>query len=297
MVLTNSERNTRYNVRTGQEVNAATEINLYIDVLFLVNFIMDLFILSIVRRGMKYPMIRWRIILGSALGAVWAVIVTAFPIFPQIVEMIMTYFVISILMVITAFNLKKPKEIGKAVSALYLSALVIGGIMSALYQHTKAGYYIEQILRGNGQGAIPFYRLIFLAAGTYFGIRALLRWILPMMKEKSNFYEVTMHYKGKEKKVTALLDTGNRLYEPVSRKPVHVVTYEAVKELCESVSEVIYIPFGSVGKTSGMMPGIFLDEMEIRQGDVVKVIKKPLIAVCKKTLSGKGEYQMLLHEE
>lgn len=297
MVLTNSERNTRYNVRTGWEVNAATEINLYIDVLFLVNFIMDLFILSIVRRGMKYPMIRWRIILGSALGAVWAVTVTAFPVFPQIVEMIMTYFVISILMVTTAFNLKKPKEIGKAVSALYLSALVIGGIMSALYQHTKAGYYIEQILRGNGRGAIPFYRLIFLAAGTYFGIRALLRWILPMMKEKSNFYEVTMHYKGKEKKVIALLDTGNRLFEPVSRKPVHVVTYEAVKELCESVSEVIYIPFGSVGKSSGTMPGIFLDEMEIRQGDVVKVIKKPLIAVCKKTLSGKGEYQMLLHEE
>ena len=169
--------------------------------------------------------------------------------------------------------------------------------MDALYQHTKAGYYIEQILRGNGQEAIPFYRLIFLAAGTYFGIRCFLRQISAMLKGKSNFYEVTMHYRGKKKVVTALLDTGNRLYEPVSRRAVHVVTYEAVRELCESVSEVVYIPFGSVGKSDGVLPGIFLDEMEVRQGDEVKVIERPLVAVCKMALSEKGEYQMLLHEE
>ncbi|MBE5986040.1 MAG: peptidase U4 sporulation factor SpoIIGA, partial [Paenibacillaceae bacterium] len=142
-----------------------------------------------------------------------------------------------------------------------------------------------------------FYQLIFLGAGSYFGIRVMLRWLPGLWKAKSNFYEVTMHYRGKEKKVTALLDTGNRLYEPVSRRPAHVVTYEAVRELCESVSEVVYIPFGSVGKSNGVMPGIFLDEMEVRQGDDVRIIEKPLIAVCKKALSSSGEYQMLLHDE
>lgn len=297
MVLTNSERLTGYNVRTGREVKAATEINLYIDVLFLVNFTMDFLVLSIVRRGMKYRLIRWRMILGAMMGAAWAVFAAAFPFLPLWLEMVITYLVVSTLMVMTAFDVKRPKEIGKAVGALYLAAVVVAGIMDALYQHTKAGYYIEQILKGNGQEAMPFYRLIFLAAGAYFGIRYIL-WRIPgMLKGKSNFYEVTMHYRGKEKKVTALLDTGNRLYEPVSRRPVHVVTYEAVRELCESVTAVVYIPFGSVGKSDGMMPGIFLDEMEVRQGDDVKVIEKPLVAVCKKALSKNGEYQMLLHEE
>lgn len=297
MVLTNSERLTGYNVRTGREVKAATEINLYIDVLFFINFTMDFLILSIVRRGFKYRLILWRMILGAILGAVWAVFAAAFPFLPLWLEMVITYLVVSTLMVMTAFDVKRPKEIGKAVGALYLVTVVVAGIMDALYQHTKAGYYIEQILRGNGQKAIPFYRLIFLAAGTYFGIRYIL-WRIPgILKGKSNFYEVTMHYRGKEKKVTALLDTGNRLYEPVSRRPVHVVTYEAVRELCESVTEVVYIPFGSVGKSSGVMPGIFLDEMEVRQGEEVKVIERPLVAVCKRALSGNGEYQMLLHEE
>ncbi|MBE5976097.1 MAG: peptidase U4 sporulation factor SpoIIGA [Paenibacillaceae bacterium] len=297
MVLTNSEWITGYNVPTGREVNAATELNLYIDVLFFINFTMDFLVLSIVRRAMKYRLIRWRLILGAVLGAAWAVFAAAFPYLPVLLEMAVTYLGVSTLMVMTAFDLKRPKDIGKGLIALYLAAVAVGGIMEFLYQHTKAGYYIEQILRGNTGKAIPFYQLIFLGAGSYFGIRVMLRWLPGLWKAKSNLYEVTMHYRGKEKKVTALLDTGNRLFEPVSRRPAHVVTYEAVRELCESVSEVVYIPFGSVGKSNGVMPGIFLDEMEVRQGDDVRIIEKPLIAVCKKALSSSGEYQMLLHDE
>lgn len=295
--MTNSERHGRYNVPTGQEVNAATEINLYIDVLFLINFTMNFMILSIVRRGLRFRLMRWRMILGAGLGSAWAVFAAAFPYLPLWLEMAITYGCVSALMVMTAFSLKRPRDIGRAVGALYVAAVVMSGVINALYQHTKAGYYIEQILRGNSRGAIPLYRLIFLAAATYFGIRYLL-WRIPgMLKGKSNFYEVTMHYRGKEKKVTALLDTGNRLYEPVSRRPVHVVTYEAVRELCEIVTEVVYIPYESVGKSGGMMPGIFLDQMEVRQGDESKVIERPLIAVCKTPLSENGGYQMLLHEE
>ena len=288
--MTNSEPYTGYNVPTGQEVSAATEINLYIDVLFLTNFTMDFLILSITRRVMKYRFSWWRMILGAILGAAWAVFAAAFPLLPLWLEMVITYAVVSVLMVMTAFAVKKPKEVGKAAGALYLVTVGMAGILDALYQHTKVGYYIEQ-------KPMSLYRLIFLAAGTYFAVRCILGHIRGMLQGKSNFYEVTMHYRGKEKKVTALLDTGNRLYEPVSRRPVHVVTYEAVRELCESVAEVVYIPFESVGKKNGVMPGIFLDEMEVRQGDEVKVIERPLIAVSKRTLSVKGEYQMLLHEE
>ena len=297
MDLTNSEPQTGYNDGTGREGKTETEINLYIDLLFFINFIMDFLVLSIVRRWRKYRLVRWRMILGAVFGAAWAVFAAAFPYLPLWFEKTVTYLFVSTAMVCIAFSLKRPGEILKAVTALYLSAAVLSGLINALYQHTKAGYYIEQILKGNSREAIPLYSLLFLAAGAYFGIRCLL-WRVPgMLKGQNHFYEVTMYYKGKEKKVSALLDTGNRLYEPISRRPVHVVTYEAVKELCESVTEVVYIPFGSVGRKNGLMPGIFLDRMEVRQGDELNVIERPLIAVCKKKISENGCYQMLLHEE
>ncbi|WP_120198622.1 sigma-E processing peptidase SpoIIGA [Lacrimispora algidixylanolytica] len=136
MVLTNSERYTGYNVRTGQEVNAATEINLYIDVLFFINFTMDLLVLSIVRRGLKYRLIWWRMILGAVLGAAWAVLVAAFSLLPLWLEMVITYLVVSTLMVMIAFCIKKPKEIAKAVISEIME-MNISTVKSRLYRALK----------------------------------------------------------------------------------------------------------------------------------------------------------------
>lgn len=272
-------------------------VDLYIDVFFIVNFALDYLVLSITARVMRYRAGRYRMIMGAALGAVWAAVCAVYPSIPRAVSFFMTYGVVSCGMTAAAFGLRKKREIGKAVACLYLVTVMMAGAMQALYHHTMAGYYIEQILRGNNRAAMPFYKLLLLAAGAYFGMRCILGFVLEARKGGNHLYEVTMHYRGREKTVTALFDTGNRLYEPVTHQPVHVVTYEALSELCERVSSVIYIPFESVGKKEGVMPGIFLDEMEIRQGSDVKIIEKPLVAVCRRPLSSDGEYQMLLHED
>lgn len=296
MVLTNFEKTCSYNVVAGQEVKTATEINLYVDVLFCINFIMDFLVLSIVRRWLKYRFSVLRMIAGAGVGAAWAVFAAAFPFLPLWVLTPVTYVLVSSVMTALSFGLKRPAEILKSGVALCFAAAVMSGVMNVLYQHTRAGYYIEQVLMGNSREAVPWAWLLLMSGAAWFGIRFFMGLIAEMQKEKNHFYEVTMYYRGKEKKITALLDTGNRLYEPMSRNPVHVVTYEAVRDLCESVTGVVYIPFGSVGK-SGVMPGIYLDGMEVRQGDQVKKIEKPLVAVCKKCLSTDNSYQMLLHED
>lgn len=285
-------------VSTRQEVeNASVTYELYIDVLFFINFTMDYLVLSITGKVMKYRGSRCKKAIGAALGAAWAIFCAALPVIPLWITVPVTYAGISSLMVMAAFGLKKKREVLKAVACLFLVTFLMAGVMNLLYQHTMAGYYIEQILRGNSREALPFYQLLFLSTAAYFGMRYVLSYVLTAKKDRNHIYEVTMHYKGRSKTVTALLDTGNRLYEPVTHRPVHVVTYEAFGELAKSVSSVIYIPFGSVGKQEGMLPGIFIDEMEIRQEGEVRTIEKPLLAVCRRPLSPDGEYQMLLHED
>lgn len=270
--------------------------NLYIDELFLINLAMDCLVLSVAGKAMKRRGSLFKILLGSSVGALWAVVAAVFKI-PLFFELAATYVIVPAVMVSISFALKRLGEIARMTVCLYLVTIMAAGAMEALYQHTKAGYYIELILMGNSREAMPLYRLLFLAAGIYFGLRYSLHILVEARGKAKYLYEVTLHYRGKEKTVTALLDTGNRLYEPVTRQPVHVVTYGALRDICESVSSVIYIPFGSVGKKSGVMPGIFLDEMEVRQGDEVRVIKKPLVAVCSGVLSADEQYQMLLHED
>lgn len=270
---------------------------LYIDVLFFINLTMDYLVLSITGKVMKYRGGRCKRALSAALGAAWAVLCAAFPAIPLWITIPVSYVAVSSLMVALSFGIKKKRELLKTVACLYLVTFLMAGAMNLLYQHTMAGYYIEQILRGNTQAALPFYQLLFIGAAAYFGMRYVLSVVLAAKKDGNHIYQVTMYYKGRSKTVTALLDTGNRLYEPVTHRPVHVVTYEAFYDLAKSVSAVIYIPFGSVGKQEGILPGIFIDEMEIRQDDQVKTIEKPLLAICRRPLSPGGEYQMLLHED
>ena len=105
-----------------------------------------------------------------------------------------------------------------------------------------------------------------------------------------------------EKKVyvTALMDTGNKLYDPVFHKPVILVNEKLMKEFLEnchreSPERLHYIPFHSVGKESGMLEAITLDcvciwwqEKKIQLYDVIA-------AATRENLYQGKEYQVIFH--
>ena len=112
--------------------------------------------------------------------------------------------------------------------------------------------------------------------------------------ETENFMEVTLFWNGRQKKLFALRDTGNRLVDPYFGKPVAVVEYQAVKELFNQKTKVLWIPYQTVGKQGGCLPGICLDCLFIKRDGEEKRIDRPVVAVCKEKLSVKGRYQMIL---
>ena len=91
---------------------------------------------------------------------------------------------------------------------------------------------------------------------------------------------------------SGLRETG--LVDPYFGKPVAVVEYQAVKELFNQKTKVLWIPYQTVGKQSGCLPGICLDCLFISRDGEEKKIDRPIVAVCKETLSAKGRYQMIL---
>lgn len=137
-----------------------------------------------------------------------------------------------------------------------------------------------------------------VAAGIFFGGCACADYLREKSRMQEHLYQVTLHYRGNTKTVRALWDTGNQLYEPYGHQPVHVITYEACRGLCGQVSRVIYIPFRSVGTGYGMLPGIQVDEMDVeREGRLVKRYQKPWLAISREPLSSRHQYEMLLHGE
>lgn len=100
--------------------------------------------------------------------------------------------------------------------------------------------------------------------------------------------------------LTALLDTGNFLVEPISGKPVSVLEeayllpYFSRKELAQQFR---LIPYRSVGRSHGVMQGVIFDRMDLQKGRKKKSIKEPMIGIVRGTISANGAYQMLLHSD
>lgn len=271
--------------------------DLYIDIVFLVNFFMDILVLTIVRILMKRKMFALRMILSGCIGAVWACIAAVYPVMPVWLEALVTYLIIGGLMVKVGLNTKGLRELVKGLLGFYLAAVTLGGTMYALYQYTNTGYYVEQFIRGDKMSGMPLMIFILLTAGAVFGCRYLWINLLEVRRQKQNLYEVTLTNGVSTVKTVGLLDTGNHLYEPVSHRPVHVVSKEIWDRFYQEGLPVLLIPYHTIGTSDGMMPGIFLDSMEITGEQENRIIIKPLIAVSQHPLAIDGSYDVLLHED
>lgn len=133
----------------------------------------------------------------------------------------------------------------------------------------------------------------FFCAGVRFFAEALVkRPVIGKMR-----YQVRLFLNGRSKEFTAMEDSGNRLVEPVTGKPVSIIAAADVKEFGSEPAGVLMIPYRAVGTKSGMLPGILFDRMEITDGENRSVrIDRPVVAVSKEPLFFRKDFTMILPE-
>lgn len=290
---------------------------IYLDVFFMVNFLMDLLILLIVGKLLKCTATHFRSVLAAIFGAAFICIMITKPLGNQVLEKLITYFGISFGMVRIAYGMKGLKNNLKAFLLLYLVTFLFGGIMNALYYYSEFGSVLRNVVMGTlfPDTSIPLFLVISIVS---FVILKVLFSVFMKHREQSNdLYEVRICYQDREIRVKALVDTGNSLREPVCNRPVHVIEFETLKVLLdESFQQMIYgfyndydvqsaiysdvikvIPFHSLGKTSGIILGIKIDHMYIaKDGEEMKVTE-PILGIYNQKLSHNSDYQMLIHPE
>lgn len=256
---------------------------------------MDYLLLTLVKKILKLPAKRVRMLASALLGAVWAGVLLLYPLLPAWAELFLTCFLISALMILVAFGRKNILEFVKILCTFWLVSATSGGVLGALGDHLQGDEYLTGGIIPNRWSVVS---LLCGMVGIYYGICTCILLIRSRIQQHKNYYQVVLSYQGKRKTVTALLDTGNQLYEPYGHQPVHIISYEACRQFCDCVSRIIYIPFQAVGTEYGMLPGIQVDKMEVlRDGKVLRVFKKPWLAISKKPLCTNHQYEMLLHQE
>jgi len=140
--------------------------------------------------------------------------------------------------------------------------------------------------------------LIMVCAGVmYEGGRVLIRFL---QKRKENpFCTVILQGESEELQITALIDTGNGLREPVSGRSVSILEEEVFRKMKDRLlpEKLKVIPYHSMGKTHGIMMGMEVSNIKIRTDDWEKELPEGILAMYQGRLSESGSYQMILSPE
>jgi len=256
---------------------------LYIDLFFLWNFWMNALVLLLVRQLTKtYRTIQCLLAaltgaLTACFGLMWHIVSGA------------TFFLFVM-------------ELG---GLLLMNLLAFGGknLLWHLFLHIVTGmlvaglflYLIVSVGLGRNMLAVIVVSII---AGVFCFLlekKSRIRWKEEHMKAKT-----VLEFGDRKLFATALMDTGNKLYDPFYHKPVILVDEKMMKEMLEDCrkncpEKLHFIPFHSVGQENGLLEGLTFDCVSIKWQDKRMKFREVIAAATKESLYRGKEYQVIFH--
>ena len=190
---------------------------LYIDVFFLENFMLDSLLLLVVNRVMNNGRSCSRILLGGALGSFLTCLAVAVPL-PSVVRILVFHLFISSVIVCTGLQIIRLSQFVQAFLLLYAAAFLTGGIM--------------QLFRPYMRYVSVFYAA---AAVSYVLILKLWKMFSHMYRRQSVIIRVTLYTDKAEKPLKALLDTGNELRDCYTGEPVNIIAPETAADISDHI--------------------------------------------------------------
>ena len=304
-------------------LNAANyEAVVYVDVVLTVNFVMDFFILWAAGKlaNLKYtfPRLVW----GAAFGALYSLVLFL----PEysFLTTLAGKVACSLVMALLAYAPLAKAAFIRAVGCLYIVSFAMGGaVIASIYLTNPASGSISVF---NGTALLTGdFDYLWLSVGL--GVAILLGYSGMVYLRKNWFQqslvkEIVVGLMGRQIRLSALLDTGNQLVEPLSQLPVVVVEAGAMRNYLPanlftaviSSDDIILskltaqldpewsarlrmIPFNSVGRTHGLMLGVRPDYIEVRKKNGNMRLNSAVIGLVNRVLSKEGKYEALLHPQ
>lgn len=258
------------------------EIELYWDSLFLIDFLANLGVLTLLKHKFSIRIAKCRILSAAIIGAVLYVcslFVSVTGIWTKMLLMISSVWV----MVYIVLPKRKRPLIWNVFLFGFLYTSVLSGILRAIFLRVR-------LFSGK---RINLYTLLALMlvcvqiASIYIKNQR--------VRQTSHICKAVIESADQKITVQALIDTGNCLKEPISGKSVCLVEEPILANIIQDRSLFFRaIPFHSVGCEQGMLYGIEVSKITVVTEAACCVIEHPICAGVRHALSKNAAYQMIL---
>jgi stage II sporulation protein GA (sporulation sigma-E factor processing peptidase) len=290
-------------------------MTVYLDIIFLENFILNFIILYAVSLVIKEKAGCIKLMIASLIGASYVIIY--YLINFQSKWNLIFKIILSVVMVYISFMPKSFKEFIKQIIFFYLVSFVFGGASLGVIYMVNAGRISIRngIIVGNYTLKTIFIGVIL----AFTIITVAFKFVKNRISKKDLFCNIKIIINQNKINVKAVIDTGNFLKEPITNIPVIVVEKDILrnfvpKEILENIENILggdlknipeniqneymsklkVIPFSSLGKQNGMLLGIKADGVVVEIDNEEKYVEKVILGIYTKKLSKKDEYNALL---
>ena len=259
---------------------------LYLDSFFLQQVILNLYMLALVKKIMKCTATHFRIFLGAITGALITCACMLIPLDTLYGRLLIGVVPSEICMLWIAFR-TVGKTLGKACliagGCSFFIGSIIMWILSRFRQNMNTGEELLLMLAG-GYGA---YRIL----------ERLWRWMEKRQKKEQFLVSIPCSKQETPVRVRAFVDTGNRLVDPVSGKPVCLISDREAARIAENFRPEKYhiIPYQSVGKSRGMLDAYELPVLYLEDSVNRWECRQVIVAICNTGIAKEDSCQMILH--
>ncbi|OGX60768.1 MAG: sigma-E processing peptidase SpoIIGA [Paenibacillus sp. RIFOXYA1_FULL_44_5] len=296
----------------------------YVDLIFLMNMLIDATVLLAAVKVLKLNVKLWRLILSSMLGAFYVILM----IFPQwsFLFTFMLKLLFSCVMVLIAFGFGSLQSFLRSLGAFYvLNFVAAGGVFALHYMFMSSNQVMDGMLFSTVGGVVHqveiswitiFTALIlslWLAKGVVISRKRREQLVSFMASVDVRIGDFTWHCNG-------LIDTGNQLYDPLTRTPVMIMEAIQFKEhFSEKWFQIIkqgdtgqmiaaigqepfiwedrlrLIPYRGVNRSMQYVLALKPDSVVIRNQTQCIETKKVLVGLDGGKLCSDGSYQAIIH--
>jgi len=295
-------------------------VYIYLDVIWLLNFLFDGLLLLLTAIILKRKVVKWRLLVGAIIGSSIVLLMVS-PI-SSVASHPMIKLLFSIVIILATFGYKRFRYFIQGLLTFYFTTFMIGGGMVGVY------YFLEYELdmtnnilvtttTGFGSPISWLFVIIGFPVVWYFSKKQ-----IDEVEMKKIHYEQIVQAKIRIDDVTielrGLIDTGNQLYDPISKSPVMVVEIEKVKEYfpksiidqAKNMTELTFeadsqqhkwenririIPYRGVGQEHQFLLAIKPDFISIFHNNEIIKVKKVLVALNHTKLSSDDQYDCIIH--
>lgn len=258
-------------------------IVIYVDVLFVINFFITYLLLLLTSKLNKQGIKQLRALAASAFGGAYALVILLG--IRDIFISLAGKLTASLIIVLIAFGFKGFAVLLRNLAVFYFSNLIVlGAVAAVVFTLSPRGVKLS--------GGIVYFDIsaaaLLMSALFAYVISVVIIRVYNRITAKREIFLITVYKNGREYRLSAFLDSGNKLREPFSDLPVIIADKSRIDLPPERV-----IPCSTVSGR-GVLPAFRPDKIVISNGKSLFTTDRAFVALSD---IGSKEFSAILNPE